>query len=121
MFYFLLKSFNLIKWRNNDVITQYSDVWFSLGHKRFYAFKDSNRPIEFWLVSTFVAPCKVIQDSLEFWIPDSRYWIPDFLPVELGFQSLAGYLIPWAKFRILKPRISDSTSKNSPDSRIRFT
>ena len=36
MLYFRLKSFNLIKWRNNDVILQYPYVWFSLGHKRSY-------------------------------------------------------------------------------------
>ena len=32
-----------------------------------------------------VRPCKVIQDSLGFWIPDSN-WIPVSSSVELGFR-----------------------------------
>lgn len=39
------------------------------------------------------APCKVIKDTLGFWIPRSKvdsgfqeYWIPNYLSVELGFQ-----------------------------------
>ena len=36
-------------------------------------------------------PCKGIQDALGFWIPrrrfpDSRYWIPHFFLLELGFR-----------------------------------
>ena len=41
-------------------------------------------------------------------------WIPDS-----GFQSLVRLRIPWAVFRIPKPRIPDSTSKNFPDSGTR--
>ena len=44
------------------------------------------------------------------WIPDCP-WNWDF-----GFRSLLGFRIPWAVFWIPKPRIPDSTSKNSPNS-----
>ena len=44
------------------------------------------------------------------WIPDCQ-WDVDF-----GFRSLPGFRIPWAVFRIPKPRIPDSTSKNFPNS-----
>ena len=39
-------------------------------------------------------PCKRIQDSLGFWIPDSRYWETDFLSVERGFRILIVSGIP---------------------------
>ena len=35
-----------------------------------------------------------------------------------GFQSLVGFRIPWVVLRIPNPRISDSTSKNFPQSGI---
>ena len=44
------------------------------------------------------------------WIPDCQ-WNVDF-----GFRSLPGFWIPWAVFRIPKPRIPDSTSKNFSNS-----
>ena len=50
-----------------------------------------------------------ILDSM-LWIPDWRYWIPDFYSVELGLQIpivLAGFRIPTAEFRIPKPMIPD--------------
>ena len=62
---------------------------------------------------------------------NSTPWIPDLFQWNLdsGFQSLVGYRIPWAAFRIPKNRIldstasicwiPDSTSKNFPDSGIR--
>ena len=40
---------------------------------------------------------------------DSGLQIPDF-----GFQSIAGFQIPWAVFRIPKPRIPDSKRKSFP-------
>ena len=60
-------------------------------------------------------PCKRIQDSLGFWIPDSRYWETDSLSVERGFRILIVSGIPdsWVVFRIPKPRIQDSTAKRS--------
>ena len=32
-------------------------------------------------------PCKRIQDSLGFWIPDSRYWETDFLSIVSGIPD----------------------------------
>ena len=54
-------------------------------------------------------------NKLRSWILDSITWIPDYLPVELGFR------IPWAEFRIPKSRSPNSRSKNFPDSRIWIT
>ena len=64
------------------------------------------------------APCKGIQDTL----PDSIYWIPDLFQWNLdsGFELLVGFRIPTPVFRIPRPRIPDSTSKNFPDSGIRI-
>ena len=47
-----------------------------------------------------------ILDSM-YWIPDSRYWISDSLSEDLcsGFQSLVGFRISWAKFRIGQAQI----------------
>ena len=44
---------------------------------------------------------------------NSRYQVLDS-----GFQSLSGFWTPWAEFRILKPRIPESTGKNLTDSGI---
>ena len=46
---------------------------------------------------------------------DSRYWILDFLSVELGFPSsiISGMPIYWVVFRIPKSRIPDPQSKLS--------
>ena len=55
--------------------------------------------------------CKHRHHSLPPWISDSKYWIPDSLSV--------GFRIPWAVFRIPKPRILDSSSKNFLDSGVR--
>ena len=63
-----------------------------------------------------VRPCKVIQDSLGFWIPDSN-WIPVSSSVELGFRISDSLLVKMG-FRIPKSRILDSTSKILPDSEI---
>jgi len=54
-------------------------------------------------------------------IPDSRYCIPVFVS-RIGFriQSLVGFRIPWAVFRIPKPRFLDSITKIFPDSGIRI-
>ena len=72
-----------------------------------------------------IAPCKGIQTSLIFYIPRRGFRILCQLTLVPGFQ------IPWAVFRIPKPRIprisqaklslvSDSTSKAFPDSGIRI-
>ena len=45
-------------------------------------------------------------------------WI--FSNLDSGFQSLVGFRIPSAGFRIPKPRIPDSTSKKFLDSGIRI-
>ena len=60
-----------------------------------------------------IAPCKGIEDSLVsgFYVVDSGFQVLDF-----RFQSLVGFRIPGAVFRIPKPRISNSTSKNFMDS-----
>ena len=52
------------------------------------------------------------------WIPNSIYWIPDLFQWNLdsGFELLVGFRIPTPVFRIPKPRIPDSTSKNFQDS-----
>ena len=73
----------------------------------------------------FFAPCKGIQVSLGFWIPRHRFQIPGprfrilcQWNLDSGFQSLVGFRIHWAVFRILKPRFAHSTRKISriPDS-----
>ena len=55
---------------------------------------------------------KVIQDSLKFWIqryglqiPGNGFWIFCQWNLNSGFQSLVGFRIPWAEFRIPKTRI----------------
>ena len=53
---------------------------------------------------------RVAQSNLE--------WI--FSKLDSGFQSLVGFRIPSAGFRIPKPRIPDSTSKKFLDSGIRI-
>ena len=77
----------------------------------------------------FYRETKKLQASRQSWILD---WIPgrgfriqgkgfQFLSVELldpVFQSLVGFQIPWAVFRIPEPRIPVSASKNFPDSGI---
>ena len=52
-----------------------------------------------------IAPCKGIV------VVDSGFQVLDF-----RFQSLVGFRIPGAVFRIPKPRIPNSTSKNFMDS-----
>ena len=69
-----------------------------------------------------IAPCKEIQDSLGFWIPQGN--------LNSRFQSLVGCRFPCAVFWVPKPRIldsttqisriTDSTSKHFPDSRVRI-
>ena len=78
-----------------------------------------------WSLSgAYIAYCKVIEDRLWFLIARHRFRIPG-----TGFQifvsgtwtpDLVEFRIPWAVFRIPKPRIQDSTSKDLPDSGIRF-
>ena len=60
-----------------------------------------------------IAPCKGIEDSLVsgFHVVDSGFQVLDF-----RFQSLVGFRIPGVVFRIPKPRIPNSTSKNFMDS-----
>ena len=67
-----------------------------------------------------VTLCKEMEDSLGFWIPRSGFRIPDNkfrIPckwnLDSGFQSLAGFRISWAEFRIPKSRIYNSTRTNS--------
>ena len=48
----------------------------------------------------------------------NREWI--FIKLDSGFQSLVGFRILSAGFRIPKPRIPDSTSKKFLDSGIRI-
>ena len=56
---------------------------------------------------------KGIQDKLGFWIPRHEFRIPG-----TGFQSLVDseFFRVWDVFRIGKPKIPNSTSKNFPDS-----
>ena len=44
---------------------------------------------------------------------DSRYWIQDSLSVQLGFQSLVGFRIPWAVFRIPMQKFPGFRNPNS--------
>ena len=49
-------------------------------------------------------PCKVIEHSLGSWIPRIGFRIPcQEFDLDSGFQSLAGFRIPWAEFRFPKP------------------
>ena len=66
------------------------------------------------------ASCKVIQDSLGFWIPRHGFRIPATgfrvlcqWNLDSRYQSLVGFQIPGAVFWIPKPRILDYTSKFS--------
>ena len=54
------------------------------------------------------------------WKLDSGLGIPDSLSVEIGFHIpiVTGITDSWVEFRIPKPRISDSTNKDFPDSGI---
>ena len=69
-----------------------------------------------------IAPCKGIQDSLGFCIVCLGFGIPgtgfQSLSVEFGFwipvSSGPGFRIPWALYRIPKPRIPDSTGNIFP-------
>ena len=70
-----------------------------------------------------ITQSKVVQDSLGFWIPTfripgTRFWIPGQWNLDSGYQSFAGFRIPWAELRIPKPRIPDSTSNIFPNSGI---
>ena len=51
------------------------------------------------------------------WILDSRHRIPDF--VRRTWILVSNRKLD-SEFRVPKPRVPDSTSKNSPDSRIRI-
>ena len=75
-----------------------------------------------------VALFKIIQNSLGFWIPRCGFWILGRgfrilfqWNLDSGFQSFAGFRIPWAEFRILKLKFPDSNCKNFPDSEIWVT
>ena len=48
-------------------------------------------------------PCKLIEDSLGSWIPGIGFRISCQWNLDSRFQSLAGFRIPWAEFRIPKP------------------
>ena len=60
----------------------------------------------------------------ESWILDLMLWILDsslcWRNLDSIIQSLVGFRIPWAVFRIPKPTILNSTGKNFPDSGIRI-
>ena len=56
-------------------------------------------------------PCKVIEDSLGSWIPGVGFRIPCQWNLDSRFQSLAGFRIPWAEFRIPK-RLSGIYKQN---------
>ena len=75
------------------------------------------------LVSPRARESKTVLDSV-FHAVDSGFQLLDpslsQWNLESGFQSLVGFRIPWAVFRIPKPRIPDSTSRNFPGSRIRI-
>ena len=60
-----------------------------------------------------------IQDSLVFWIPHRGFRILCQWNLDSGLQLLVGFRIPWAVFRVPKPRIPDSTRQISriPDSK----
>ena len=71
----------------------------------------------------FFAPCKLIQESLGFWIPRFRFripclWIPDATSMDSGFHNqqpgfwitiIVGFRIPLTGFWIPKPWMPDST------------
>ena len=74
------------------------------------------------LKETFVQ-CKGIQDSLGFWIPRRRFWIPGTgfrsSSVEIGFRIVIVCGIPNSLSCIVdskRPRILDSTKKTFPAS-----
>ena len=62
-----------------------------------------------------IAPCKGVQDSLEFWIPRRQFRILCQWNLDSGFISLDSRF-HWSVLRTPKPGIPDSTSKNFPDS-----
>ena len=67
--------------------------------------------------------CKGIQDSLGFWIPRHGFPIPIsgfFVPGtwDSWFQLLVEFRIPWAVFRIPKPRIPILQAKNLSHTRF---
>ena len=73
----------------------------------------------YFVVSSLLL-CKEMQDNLGFWIPRCGFLIPGIefrIPCQWNldsrFQSLAGFRISWAEFRIPKSRMSNSTRTNS--------
>ena len=73
-----------------------------------------------------VAPRRESKTVLD-WIPLSGFQIPGTgfrilcqWNLDSGFQSLVGFRIPSAVFRIPQPRTSNSTLKNFLDSRIQI-
>ena len=59
---------------------------------------------------------KGIHDVLVFRIPNTCMSSVCQGKLDSGFQSLVGFRIPRAVFRIPRPKIPDSTRKNFPDS-----
>ena len=96
----------------------------SLSHRLFsmqiFKFQISSRKLSF----LFWAPPPKRPGELA-----SRLWIPYCTWFRIlfkwnsdsGFQSLAGFWVPRAKFRIPKLRVPDSSRKDSPYSGIRVT
>ena len=70
-----------------------------------------------------VRKSKTVFDS-RFHVTDSGFQLLDCSLCQWNFyssfQSLVGFRFPWAVFRIPKPRIPDSTSKNFSDYGIRI-
>ena len=91
---------------------------FSFVTKPWVVIFRSSHPKRRLFLPWHITPCKGIQswplDSSP-GISDSRYWIPIFCQSNLNsrFQSFVGFRIPWAVFRIPRPKIPDCTSKTS--------
>ena len=84
------------------------------------------------LRNSIFAPCRLIQDSLDWteldWIPGCGFRIPGTgfrilcqWNLDSRLQSLVGFRVRLASFRTPKPRVPDPTGKNFSASGIRVT
>ena len=120
-------TFSEINWRH-DIIFEVElggfTVWFGTKSMSWVkvSFICGATRFSYLIFCSYFAPCKVIQDSLGFWISDTGFRI-NSLSVVLGFQipiaagfrmARVEFWIPKIKFRIPKPRIPNSTSKRLP-------